>query len=64
MFAIAATNLGTTPTAGFAAAVPASATLLAIPVLGEWPAGLEWIGIGVVTTGLTLLLLQPRPRGG
>jgi drug/metabolite transporter (DMT)-like permease len=62
MFAIAATNLGTTPTAGFAAAVPASATLLAIPVLGEWPAGLEWVGIGVVTIGLVLLLIPPGRR--
>lgn len=63
LFAIAATNLGATPTAGFAAAVPASATLLAIPVLGEWPVALEWAGIVVVTLGLALLL-KPRPRPG
>jgi drug/metabolite transporter (DMT)-like permease len=36
--------------------VPASATLLAIPVLGEIPTGIEWVGIAIVTAGLVLLL--------
>lgn len=56
LFSISARILGPTPSAGLAAAVPASATLLAIPVLGEIPTDIEWIGIAVVTAGLVLLL--------
>lgn len=56
LFALAATHLGPTATAGFSAAVPATASLLAIPVLGEIPSTLEWIGIGTVTVGLLLLV--------
>jgi drug/metabolite transporter (DMT)-like permease len=56
LFSISARILGPTPSAGLAAAVPASATLLAIPVLGEIPTGIEWIGIAIVTAGLVLLL--------
>lgn len=60
MFALAATHLGPTATAGFSAAVPASAAVLAIPVLGEVPDYQEWLGIAVVTLGLTLLLFNGK----
>jgi drug/metabolite transporter (DMT)-like permease len=64
LFSISARILGPTPSAGLAAAVPASAALLAIPVLGEIPTGIEWIGIAIVTAGLVLLLTgQPETRG-
>lgn len=56
LFSISARILGPTPSAGLAAAVPASATLLAMPVLGEIPTVIEWIGIAIVTAGLVLLL--------
>jgi drug/metabolite transporter (DMT)-like permease len=63
LFSISARILGPTPSAGLAAAVPASATLLAIPVLAEIPTGIEWIGIAIVTAGLVLLLTaQPESR--
>lgn len=63
LFSISARILGPTPSAGLAAAVPASATLLAIPVLAEIPTGIEWIGIAIVTAGLVLLLRgQPETR--
>ncbi|MGK7652283.1 MULTISPECIES: DMT family transporter [unclassified Roseovarius] len=55
-FAIAANHLGPTHTAGFSAAVPASAALLAIPVLSEIPGPLEWTGIALVTIGLLMLV--------
>ena len=58
IFAMMAYHLGPTPTAAVSAAVPASATLLAIPVLGEIPTQLEWIGIVVVTAGLMVLTLR------
>lgn len=55
-FAMMANHLGATPTAAVSASVPAVAALLAIPVLGEIPTTLEWIGIGTVTLGLVLLI--------
>lgn len=58
LFALAATHLGPTPTAGFSAAVPATAALLAIPVLGEVPSPQEWLGIVVVSVGLSLLVFK------
>jgi drug/metabolite transporter (DMT)-like permease len=57
-FALAAIHLGPTPTAGFSAAVPACASVLAMPVLGEFPTPIEWSGIIVVTIGLGLLIIK------
>lgn len=51
-------SLGPTPAAGFAAVVPATAALLAIPVLHETLSLTEWVGVGIVTLGLALLLLR------
>ncbi|MGI9485181.1 MAG: DMT family transporter [Geminicoccaceae bacterium] len=58
LFALAAMHLGPTPTAGFSAAVPATAALLAIPVLSEIPTQMEWAGIATVTCGLFLLVTR------
>ena len=60
LFALAAMHLGPTMTAGFSAVVPATAALMAIPVLGETPNTLEWVGIGIVTLGLGLLVLNKK----
>ena len=60
LFAIAAYHLDPTLTAGFSAVVPATAALLAIPVLGEYPIALEWVGIAIVSAGLALLVLVRR----
>lgn len=57
-FTYAIQTLGPTPVAGFAAVVPATATLLAIPVLGETLNLIEWGGVVIVTGGLALLLLK------
>lgn len=56
LFAMVAYHLGPTPTAAISAAVPATAALLAIPVLAEAPTPLEWAGIATVTAGLGLLI--------
>lgn len=56
LFSLAANHLGPNGTAGFSAAVPATAALLAIPVLGEVPVALEWTGIALVSLGLMLLV--------
>ncbi len=61
LFATATINLGSTATSGFAASVPAGATLLAVPVLGEMPTALEWLGIMTVTAGLAITLVRRAP---
>ncbi len=58
LFALAAIHLGPTPTASLAATVPATAALLAIPVLAEFSTPLEWLGIAIVTVGLAILILR------
>lgn len=58
LFALAAIHLGPTATAGFSASVPATAALLAIPVLSEYPSLIEWCGIAAVTAGMALLMLK------
>ena len=60
LFAMTAYHLGPTLTSGFSAVVPATAALLAIPVLGEIPVMLEWAGIVTVSAGLALLVLMRR----
>lgn len=52
VFALMAFHLGATPAAAVSASVPATAALLAVPVLGEVPTILEWAGIGTVSLGL------------
>ena len=60
LFALAARHIGPTATAGFSAAVPATAAVLAVPVLGEALTPLEWAGVLTVSLGL---LLMVRARG-
>lgn len=64
LYAIAATNLGPTPTAGFSAAIPATAAILAMPVLGEFPTPLEWLGIVVVCIGMVMLFMRRGAQQG
>ena len=58
LFSLASLHLGPTITAGFSAAVPATAALLAIPVLGEVPTATSWIGIAIVCAGLALVAIR------
>ncbi|MET0605472.1 MAG: DMT family transporter [Beijerinckiaceae bacterium] len=50
--------------AGFSAPlIPAFGVLIAIPVLGEWPQPLQWVGVAGVALGLlTIALAQLGPR--
>lgn len=57
-FTIAIRSIGPTPAAAVVAGVPAVATLLAIPILGEWPSVLAWAGLVVVTSGILLATLR------
>lgn len=58
LFATATIHLGATATAAFSAAVPAGAAVLAMPVLGEFPTPLMWVGVLVVSLGLGVLLIR------
>ena len=64
-FAAAVVALGASRAALFPALVPGTAILIGIPLTGEWPTPLQWIGIAVVTLGLLAALgvLQFRRRG-
>ena len=35
----------------------------AIPLLGEWPGGLEWTGVALALAGTTIALYPTRRKG-
>ncbi|MDA0368170.1 MAG: DMT family transporter [Proteobacteria bacterium] len=53
-FGIAVRRLGGSNAAAFSALVPVLATLIAVPVLGELPGAVTWIGVGAVCGGVAL----------
>ncbi len=54
--------LGASRAAVFPALVPGAATLIGIPLTGEWPTALQWLGIVVVTLGLATAMGVRLPR--
>lgn len=56
--------LGASRGASLASLVPVLATLLAIPLLGEWPAPLDWLGVAVISLGVYLAAGGPVPLFG
>ncbi len=61
-YASAVAILGASRAAAFPAIVPGTATLIGIPLTGEWPTALQWTGIAVVTFGLLAALGVRLPR--
>ncbi len=63
-FSWAVALLGPVRAAMFPAMVPALAVLAGIPVAGEWPEAVQWLGLGAVLAGLPLAmgLLGARRR--
>lgn len=55
-FTLAVRHLGALPTAALMALVPAIVAIAAIPLLNEWPARIEWIGIAAVVAGILATL--------
>jgi drug/metabolite transporter (DMT)-like permease len=53
-YSFAVRRLGPAPAAAFGALTPAVTALLAIPLLGEWPETVTWIGICAVSLGVAL----------
>lgn len=54
LFGKAIAILGASRGAAFGALVPVFAAFIAIPVLGEWPSLIDWVGIFMVTLGVYL----------
>ena len=55
-FAACVARLGAGPAALFPALVPPFAVLLAVPLSGQWPSTLQWLGITLATFGLIVSL--------
>jgi drug/metabolite transporter (DMT)-like permease len=53
--------LGASRGAAIASLVPVLATLCAIPLLGEWPAPLDWLGVAIISIGVYLATGGPLP---
>ena len=54
--------LGASGGAAFGALVPALSALLAIPLLGEWPSGIDWAAIVLISAGVYLASGGPLPQ--
>jgi len=54
--------LGASSGAAFAALSPAMTALMAIPVLGEWPAAMVWVAIAAISVGVYAVCGGPLPR--
>lgn len=62
LYGRAVSLLGASSGAAFGALGPVMAALIAIPVLGEFPAPADWAGIALVTAGVYLAGGGPLPR--
>jgi drug/metabolite transporter (DMT)-like permease len=62
LYGRAVSILGASRGAAFAALCPAMTALLAIPILGEWPAMMDWAAIGLISAGVYIVSGGPLPR--
>ena len=63
LYGRAVAMLGASAGAAFGALVPALSALFAIPLLGEWPDRIDWLGIALISGGVYLASGAPLPRG-
>jgi drug/metabolite transporter (DMT)-like permease len=56
----AARTVGTADTAKYPPLIPVVGTLLAIPVLGEWPGSIQVFAIAVIVSGLLVMAVAPK----
>ena len=54
--------LGATAGAAFVALTPVATGLMAIPVLGEWPAAIDWVAIVLISGGVYVVSGGPLPQ--
>ena len=62
LWSLAARALGPALAGRFPPTIPVIGTLLAIPVLGEIPTGLQVAGIGLIISGLFIASWRRSPR--
>jgi drug/metabolite transporter (DMT)-like permease len=62
LYGRAVSILGASNGAAFAALGPAMTALLAIPILGEWPAMPEWVAISLISAGVYIVSGGPIAR--
>jgi len=62
VYGLAVSILGASSGAAFAASCPAMTALLAIPILGEWPSGVEWVAISLISIGVYIVSGGPLLR--
>ena len=53
-YAFAVRRLGAATASTASASIPVLGTLLAIPIAGEWPAAVTWVGLAVVCAGIVV----------
>jgi drug/metabolite transporter (DMT)-like permease len=56
--------LGATAGAAFVALTPAVTALMGIPILGEWPSGIDWVAITMISIGVYAVSGGPLPIFG
>ena len=64
LYGRAVSILGASTGAAFAALCPAMTALLAIPILGDWPAIHDWLAVGLISVGVYVVSGGPMPRRG
>ena len=62
LYGYAVTLLGAASGAAFGALCPVMTALFAIPILGEWAALRDWIGIGPISLGVYFVSGGPLPN--
>jgi drug/metabolite transporter (DMT)-like permease len=62
LYGYAVTLLGAAGGAAFGALCPVMTALMAVPILGEWPAPRDWIGIGLIALGVYFVGGGPLPN--
>jgi drug/metabolite transporter (DMT)-like permease len=61
LYGRAVSILGASSGAAFAALCPAMTALMGIPILGEWPATMDWIAIILISVGVYVVSGGPLP---
>ena len=59
-YSIAVRTLGAAKAAIFPALAPAAAILIGIPLVGEVPTALQWLGLAIVSTGLVIAVTSRK----
>jgi drug/metabolite transporter (DMT)-like permease len=62
LYGRAVSILGASSGAAFAALCPAMTAVLAIPILGEWPAMHDWAAVALISLGVYIVSGGPTPR--